>query len=581
MATEVLGGEVLVTPETAPNGAHVHEDIKPADNAVPKETLECDVLVIGAGFSGITAIHRFRKLGMSVKCFESGSDFGGVWYWNRYPGARVDSELPFYQLNIPEVYRDWSFTQRFSDHTELRRYMAHIDKVLGLRRDAYFNARVNDARWDESSGKWTVKTLQGHVAKAKYLVSCTGLLHRTYTPNFEGLPSYKGEVYHSGAWPEDFNPKGKKIGLIGAGATAVQITQELGKTASELTVFLRRPSYCLPMGQRAFTVEEQNSWKTYYPTLFTTGRDSAAGFPAGRAGDRLQDATAPERQRLFEELWARGSFNFALGNYGNILLDPEANKIAYEFWRSRVCARLTDPAKHAIMAPPVEKQPYYFGTKRSPLEQDYYEVLNQSNVHLHSLSENSLRKFTSTGLEMADGKTYDFDTVVLATGFDSYSGSLTQMGLHSKDNIDLADIWSSKGVNTYLGITIAGFPNFFHAYTPQAPTALSNGPTIIEAQVETIVDMIRKLEAEGARKFEAKEEAEEEWKATLAARSKMTLLPFTDSWWNGANIPGKKAENMIYVGGINMYEKEIRAKIDGWHGFDVVGAKPAATAAAA
>lgn len=241
-AVPILNGEVLVESGSAPDDAkaEVHEMTKDVP-APSKEPIKCDVLIVGAGFSGITAIHRFRKLGLTVKCFESGTDFGGVWYWNRYPGARVDSEAPFYQLNIPEVYRDWHFTQRFSDHVELREYMKHIDKTLNLRKDVSFNARVNDASWDKDTNLWTVKTLQGHEAHAKYLVCCTGLLHRTYTPAFEGLQDYKGEIYHSGAWPEDFNGKGKKIGLIGAGATAVQITQELGKVADELTVFLRRP----------------------------------------------------------------------------------------------------------------------------------------------------------------------------------------------------------------------------------------------------------------------------------------------------------------------------------------------------
>ena len=265
-AVPMLNGEVLVTKETASKTTNAEVNEMTKDIPAPiKEPIECDVLVVGAGFSGMTAIHRFRKLGLKVKCFESGSDFGGVWYWNRYPGARVDSECPFYQLNIPEVYRNWHFNQRFSDHVELREYMKHIDKTLDLRKDVSFNARVVECSWDAAKNIWTVKTLQGHVAQAKYLVCCTGLLHRTYTPDFPGLKDYKGEIYHSGAWPEDFNGKGKKIGLIGAGATAVQITQELGKVADELTVFLRRPSYCFAMGQRRWTEEEQRQLKTFYP----------------------------------------------------------------------------------------------------------------------------------------------------------------------------------------------------------------------------------------------------------------------------------------------------------------------------
>ncbi|KAK3708387.1 hypothetical protein LTR37_011483 [Vermiconidia calcicola] len=567
-----LSGEVPVTAETASitNGAHpeVHEFTKDIP-AGSQESIKCDVLVVGAGFSGMTAIHRIRKLGLSVKCFESGGDFGGVWYWNRYPGARVDSEAPFYQLNIPEVYRTWHFKKRFSDHVELREYMAHIDKTLDLRKDTTFNARVVDGTWDQQKKVWNIKTLQGHTAQAKYLLSATGLLHRTYTPDFPGLKDYKGELYHSGAWPKDFDPKGKKIGLIGAGATAVQITQELGKTADELTVLLRRPSYCLRMGQRDWTEEEQRAWRTFYPALFKAGRDSAAGFPTARSQTSLFDVPEAEREVFWEEIWTRGAFNFALNNYYDIVLDPKANKVAYDFWRRKVCERLTDPEKQKIMAP--ETAPYYFGTKRSPLEQDYYEVLNQSNVNIHDLNAVPLKSFHGKGLLMADDKLHEFDAVVLATGFDSYTGSLTQMGIKSKDGIDLKDLWAD-GISTYLGMTVAGFPNFFMSYTPQAPTALSNGPTIIEAQVETIVDMIAKLEAEKAVVIEAQRAAEVEWKETLDGMSKYTLIPYTDSWWNGANIPGKKAENMIYVGGINMYEAQCREKMDGWKGFDVVTA---------
>jgi cation diffusion facilitator CzcD-associated flavoprotein CzcO len=384
----------------------------------------------------------------------------GVWYWNRYPGARVDSECPFYQLNIPEVYKDWHFKKRFSDHVELREYMAHIDKVLGLRKDVTFNARVNEGTWDEAKNVWKIKTLQGHTAEAKYLILASGLLHRTYTPDFPGLKDYKGEIYHSGAWPEDFSAKGKKIGLIGAGATAVQITQELGKEADELTVLLRRPSYCLAMGQRDWTEEEQRAWKIFYPTLFKAGRDSLAGFPCARQNKTVQEASPEEREELWERLWRAGAFNFGLANYGNVVLDKEANLAVYSFWRRKVCERLTDPKKQKIMAP--EVPPYYFGTKRQPLENDYYDVLNRSNVFIHDLSATPLKSFHEKGLLMADDELKEFDAIVLATGFDSYTGSLTQMGLKSKDGVDLADMWKD-GINTYLGMTISGFPNMFMA----------------------------------------------------------------------------------------------------------------------
>ena len=447
--------------------------------------------------------------------------------------------------------------------------MSHIDKVLSLRKDTTFNARVVDASWDQNKCSWTVKTQQGHIAHAKYLMLATGLLHRTYTPNFPGLKEFKGELYHSGAWPEDFSGKGKKIGLIGAGATAVQITQELGKEADELTVFLRRPSYCLPMGQRKWTEEEQRTWKSYYPALFKSGRDSFAGFPCTRRSLGVFDVPKEERQSYWEDTWARGGFHFPQTNFNNVILDKEANEEVYQFWRNKVFQKLTDPSKQKIMAP--EKKPYFFGTKRNPLEHDYYEVLNQPNVYLHDLNTAPLKSFHEKGVVMADDKLHEFDAVVLATGFDSYTGSLTNMGLKSKDGVELADLWKD-GISTYLGITISGFPNMFMAYTPQAPTSLSNGPTIIEAQVETIADMIAKLENENVKSFEPRKDAEEEWKALCNDMAQHTLIPLTDSWWNGANIPGKKSENMIYVGGINTYEPRCREKMDGWKGFDVVTA---------
>ncbi|KAI5361226.1 Putative flavin monooxygenase, FAD/NAD(P)-binding domain superfamily [Septoria linicola] len=566
-----LNDEVPVVQGSQPNGANpeVHELTKDASSAEVREDIHTDVIVIGAGFSGITAIDRLRKQGLTVKCFESGDSFGGVWYWNRYPGARVDSEMPFYQLNIPEVYKTWSFSERFPGHEELRKYIAHIDQTLDLSKDTYFNARVNEATRDETDNVWTIKTLQGHVAKAKYLILATGLLHRTYTPDFPGLDKYKGALHHSGAWPEDFDAAGKKIGLIGAGATAVQITQELGKKADELTVFLRRPSYNLPMGQRKLTEIEQTHLKMFYPTLFRAGRDSATGFPAERVPKGIFDVSDEEREAHFERTWNAGGFHFALSGYNDTVIDPKANEEQYKFWRKKVCQRLTDPEKQKIMAP--EKKPYYMGTKRSPLEQDYYEVLNQSNVHIHDLGASPLKEFYEKGLITADGKEHEFDAVVLATGFDSFTGSLTKLGLKNKDGVDLKDLWS-EGVSTYLGITISGFPNAFMAYTPQAPTALSNGPTIIEAQVEMIVDAITKLESEGVKTIEPKREAEMEWKAALDEMSKYTLFPFTDSWWNGSNIPGKKAENMNYIAGIDVYEKQCRATFDDWKGFEVIKA---------
>lgn len=304
----------------------------------------------------------------------------------------------------------------------------------------------------------------------------------------------------------------------------MQITQELGKTAKELTVFLRRPSYCLAMKQRKWTAEEQHMLKSFYPALFKAGRASRVGFPSEPRPEGVLDVSEEDRDAWLAEMWERGGFHFSLGGFSDTALNPEANEVIYQYWRKKICERLTDPEKQKIMAP--EKKPYYFGTKRTPLEQDYYEILNQDNVKIHDLNQAPLKSFTEKGLLMSDGTEYEFDAVALATGFDSYSGSMTQMGLKNKDGVDLKDLWG-EGVHTYLGITISGFPNMFMVYTPQAPTALSNGPTIIEAQVETVVDMIKKLEAEKAASIEATKQAEMEWAGLCDAMVSTAILERT------------------------------------------------------
>jgi cation diffusion facilitator CzcD-associated flavoprotein CzcO len=386
-----------------------------------------DAVVVGGGFSGISALHKLRQLGLKVKVFEAGTDFGGVWYRNRYPGARVDSETPFYQLNIPEVYKTWNFSQRFPDHRELRKYVAHIDKTLNLRKDVEFEARVVDVSYDKEEGRWTVTTANGSVATGKYLILATGLLHRRHYPDFPGLNEFKGEIHHSGFWPEDLSVKGKKVAIIGAGATSVQIVQELAKEADHLTMFMRRPSYCLPMGQRAFTEQEQNQWKSYYERLFAEGRKSRAGFPNTPNDRGVFDVSDEERERHFEESWNRGAFNYLMLTYKDVLVDKKANRVVYDFWRKKIRARMTDSVKQDLMAP--EEPPYWFGTKRTPLEHDYYEMLDRPNVEIVDLNKNPLKTFVPSGMVMEDEKLKEFDMVVLATGFDSFTGSYVLLPL--------------------------------------------------------------------------------------------------------------------------------------------------------
>lgn len=389
------------------------------------DILHCDALVIGAGFSGVSMLHRLRKLGLKAKIFEAGDAFGGTWHWNRYPGARVDSEFPFYQLNIPEVYNTWTFKERYPDHRELRAYFAHMAKVLNLHQDTVFHARVNSCTWDDEAAVWTVKTQQGHVAKTRFLLLCSGLLHHKHIPDFPGLKDYKGQIFHSSFYPEGLDLQGKKVALIGTGATGVQITQEVAKLAERLTIFMRRPSICLPAVQRPISDEENFAWQGFLDHLLASARVGANGFlkqPAPTAN--TLDVPAEEREAHWESLWRAGAFRFWNQNYPDMMISKEANAKIYEFWAKKTRARMTDPAKMDLMAPmPVEKMPYHIFTKRPPLEMDYYEMVDKPSVEVINTKQTPSKAFNETGMVMEDGRQIDFDILILATGFDAFSGS--------------------------------------------------------------------------------------------------------------------------------------------------------------
>lgn len=531
------------------------------DHASPTRV---DALVVGAGFSGVAMLYRLRKLGLSSLVLESAADFGGVWYWNRYPGARVDSEWPYYQLNIPEVYHNWNFSERFPGHKEIRTYFKHLDEVLGLRKDVVFNAHVYDCRWIEADGEWEVKARmqtgdwQGQseatsepdkVVRCKYLVLCTGLLHRRHYPDFPGLETYKGVLHHTGFWPEATSTKGKRVGIVGAGATAVQVVQEVAKDAEHLTCFFRRPSMCLPMKQRNLSSAEQNEWMSYFPTLFSQGRLSQAGFPGARPTTKMKEEESAARETRWERGISRGGFSFLQSNYMDVVLDKETNKEVYAYWAKKTRSRLTDSRKADLLAPLGDKQPYYIGTKRLPLEQDYYECMDQPNVDIVDLGSNPFKSFNKKGIELSDGTQLNLDIIVLATGFDSFSGSITSMGLKNKDGLDIKDYWAD-GIKSYLGMTIHGFPNAFMCYTPHAPTALSNGPTIIEAQTDFIAAAISGMQTKKIKTLQPSSQAQEEWQALINMMNEHTLFPLTNSWWSGGNIPGKKVQMLTYPGGI-------------------------------
>jgi cation diffusion facilitator CzcD-associated flavoprotein CzcO len=531
------------------------------------ENIDVDVLIIGGGFTGVYGIHNFRKLGLSVKVFDAGSDFGGTWHWNRYPGARVDSESPYYTLTIPEVYKDWYWKERFPGHEELREYFAHASKVLDLRRDANFSKVVTSASFDTEQGKWNVHTADGSTAKCTYLVMGTGSTSKMYYPDFRDLNRYKGYLVHTARWPkQSVDIEGKRICVIGSGATGVQVVQTLARENCDLTMCVRTPNTAIPMRQRQMSREEQISPKCFYQSILMGARDCWGGFPYNPAPKHWTEATPEERQTFYEELWLKGGFSFFVSNYIELLNDREINKEIYAFWAKKTRARIQDPIKRDIMAP--LKQPHWIFTKRPSLEQDYYEMVDRDNVTVMDLKTHPIERFTEEGIIFSGDKERKFDMIICATGYDNVSGSLFDAGLVDTDGVKLTEKWKN-GIYTYMGLMVNKMPNMFMIYSPQAPTALSNGPPLIEIQIEWIGRAIQKMRTEGVKYIDAQAAAAECWRDEVQAISNETLYPETDSWFMGANIPGKPREQLIYLGGLNVYNRRTNDALDGWKGFDV------------
>ncbi|KAJ5327696.1 hypothetical protein N7452_008086 [Penicillium brevicompactum] len=531
--------------------------------------IEKDAIVIGGGFGGCNALYKLRNLGLSVNLIEAGSAFGGVWHWNRYPGARVDSEMPSYQFNIPAVWKSWNWSQRFPGDEELRRYFCHVDDVLGLSKDTLFNTIVTRVQYDSSTRRWIVSTNTGLQATCKYLIAATGSSYKKHFPQFQGLDRFTGKLVHAADYPKSLEIKGKRVGIVGNGASGLQIVQDLAKEDCELNVFIRTPCFAIPMGQREVSHGESEMMKGYYDGIFDRCYKSITGFPHNTLFQSALQASPEERKILFDELWARGGYNFLVSNYYDFLLNEKANSIFYDYWVQKVRARMTDPVKMDMVAP--LKQHMLVGTKRPSLEQDYYEMIDRPNVKLHDLKQSPIVEFSATGLVTSDGagtKHHDLDVVICATGYDAVTGSLLDLGITDKNGQSLREKWNN-GVLTHLGLMIPEVPNFFMVYGPQAPTSLANGPPFIEMEVDWICDVISKMRKEGLDSIQPTEKAAEAWRDHVVAVSEHTLYPKTDSWYMGSNIPGKRREPLIYLGGIQRWWQNCTEALPSWDGFAV------------
>jgi cation diffusion facilitator CzcD-associated flavoprotein CzcO len=526
---------------------------------------ELDVLVVGAGFAGLYQLDRLRRPGYNVKVFEAGSDIGGIWYWNCYPGARVDSYEPLYQFSSEELWRDWNFSELYPSWEELRAYFRHVDKKLGLSRDIRFNIRVTGAEFDTDRDQWVVQASDGSVARAKFFVLCTGLSAIPYIPSIEGLQDFRGICHHTGLWPQEgVDFKGKRVGVIGTGASGVQIIQEVYQDAAELTVFQRTPNLALPMRQRKLDDETNRRMKETFPERFLKRAETFGGFDYDFIPKNALDVSDRERLATYEDLWNRGGFFPWIGTYQDILSNEEANDTAYAFWRDKVRARIKDPAVAEKLAPMKPLHP--FGVKRPSLEQHYYEAYNQPNVQIVDLLESPIERVTPTGVKTKD-REVELDILVLATGFDFLTGGLTSIDIRGTNGQTLREKWSS-GSRAHLGMASANFPNLLYIYGPQSPSAFCNGPTCAELQGDFVVGCIEHVRRNNLHRIEATPEAEEAWRDHVAELVNATLFPRAQSWYMGANIPGKKREMLVYPGGLPLYLQKCKEAADaGYAGF--------------
>ncbi|KAI9458454.1 cyclohexanone monooxygenase [Boletus coccyginus] len=527
-----------------------------------------DAIIVGGGFGGIYHLIHLRDLGLNCKLIEAGSDFGGTWYWNTYPGARVDSDIPIYEFSRPDLWKGWTWTEKFPGWKELQAYFAYVDDKLKLRKYCRFDSRVEQAHWDEKLHVWHV-TSDGkdgmYQAAARHLIICTGFASKPYTPKLKGLESFQRIWTHTARWPnEGIEMSGKRVGVIGTGPSGVQMIQEIGQHVGHLTVFQRTPNLAIPMGQYCVSEQVQSHFKPVYEEIYRKLPTTFTGFPIDWIPRPMMQDSEEERQGTFEALWDRGAFNFWLANYQDLLIDKDSNDAAYAFWRRKVSERIKDHKKRELLAPTIPPHP--FGCKRPSQEQHYYEIFNQDNVDVVDIKANPILEITPKGVKTTE-KEYELDVLILATGFDTHTGEFMDMDLRGLDGETIQDHWRD-GTTTYLGMTIDNFPNLFFVYGPQGPSAFCNGPTCVEIQGSWVIHTIEYLRQHGITKFTPTSHAALTYRKHVDALFDATLVSLANGWYNGANIPGKKRQAYNYIGGVPVYKREITEEIErGYPGF--------------
>ena len=530
------------------------------NRAVPESV---DVVVVGAGFSGMYLLHELRALGLTAVVFEAGTDVGGTWYWNRYPGARVDVESLSYSFSFdPEMEQHFEWQERYPTQPEILKYAQHVADRFDLRRDIVFRTRVTAAHYDAEGKVWTVRTEHEDAVRASYFVMATGCLSASKLPEIPGLDTFKGETYHTAHWPhEGVDFTGKRVGIIGTGSSGVQSIPVIAARADDLTVFQRTPAYCLPARNRTLTVDEIAGMKAKYREWRQAQKESGFGVPVTPATRSALEVSDEERDAFFDQAWESGSLVNLIAGFTDLATNQEANDTARDWVHRKIKSIVADAQTAQDLCPE-----YAIGTKRPCLDTDYYETYNRDNVHLVNLRREPLVEVTERGIRTAD-KEYEFDAIVYATGFDAMTGSLTNVDIRGRDGLSLKETWSA-GPRTYLGLGSAGFPNLFLITGPGSPSVLSNMVVSIEQHVDWVCAAIAHLREQGLSTIEATPEAQDAWVDHVNEIASHTLYPKTNSWYMGANVPGKPRVFMPYAGGVGAYRQKCdEVARNGYEGF--------------
>ena len=531
-------------------------------------TQSFDAVVIGAGFSGMYMLKSLRdKLGLKVRVYEAGETVGGTWYWNRYPGARCDSDSYIYCFTWDkQLLHEWEWSERYPEQPEILRYLEHVAERHELKREIRFNTCVTGAEFDETNNLWKVRTDQGEEATAGYLIAAVGSLSDTNVPQFKGLEKFQGKWCHTSRFPHagiDFTAK--RVAVVGTGATAVQAIPEIAQQAKQLTVFQRTANYCVPARNGKVDPALVEARKADYDGVVRRIRQSFFGFEYNFIPKSVLEATPEEREREFDRMWDEGGFAFWLANYQDMFFNQEANDLCADYIKRKIRNTVKDP----VVAEKLIPKGYPYGTKRQPLDTNYYETFNKDNVLLVDAStDGPIEEITEKGIR-AGGNEYEFDIIVFATGFDALTGPLKALNLKGRGGRKLSESWVD-GPHTYLGIAIAGFPNFFTITGPQSPSVLSNMPVSIEQHVEWIADCVDSMRKTGKTTIEATQEAQERWVTHVNEVVNTTLMPRANSWYMSANIAGKPRAFLPYLDpdGVGGYRKKCNeVAANGYEGF--------------